>query len=64
MMSEYLQTEMVNKKLGIPIIVVVFVVALLAIYGLICGVECCEECRSLRRQRDEYEEVPDESMTV
>ena len=59
MMSEFLETEMVNKKVGIPIIIVVFAVSLLAIYGLICGVECCEECRSLRSQREEYEEVPE-----
>jgi hypothetical protein len=61
MMSEYLQTEMINNKVGVPIIIVVFVVGLLAIYGLICGVECREGCRSLRRQRDDYEEVPESS---
>ena len=44
--------------LEIPLVLVAFVVVLLAIYGLICGIECCEECKSLRRQQEEYEQVP------
>ena len=49
--------SLVYKKFEIPIVVVVFIIALFLMYGLICGVECCEECRSLRRQQ--YEQVPE-----
>jgi hypothetical protein len=50
-----------GKKWEIPVIFAVFVAALLIMYGLICGIECCEECKSLRRrQRQQYERVPEE----
>jgi len=51
---------LVAKNLEIPLVVLVFVVVLLALYGLICGVECCQECRHLRQ----YEQVPDETTTM
>jgi len=48
------------KNLEIPLVVLVFVVVLLALYGLICGVECCQECRHLRQQQEpQYEQVPE-----
>ena len=51
-----------GTKFGFPsVIFFIFIVGLLALYFLICGVECCEECRSLRRLRDdEYEELQEQ----
>jgi len=49
------------KNIEIPIVVLLFVVALLGLYSLICGVECCQECRHLRRK---YQRLPEPETTT
>lgn len=44
------------KNIEIPLIVLIFVLILVGIYCLIMSLECCEYCKSQRRQQ-QYEEV-------
>ena len=54
---------LIFKNLEIPFVVLLFAVFLIALYGTICGVECCQECRHLRREQ-EYEHVPESTTTM
>ena len=56
-----------TKNLEIPLVLFAFVVVLLALYVLICGVECCQEFRHLRLLKEEqqrYERVPENRNTA
>ena len=55
------------KNLEIPLVLFAFIVVLLALYVLICGVECCQECRHLRLLKEgqqRYERVRDTQNTA
>lgn len=43
------------KNIEVPLIVLIFVLILVGIYMLIMGLECCDYCKS--RKRQQYEEV-------
>lgn len=53
------------KNVEIPLVLFVAIVVLLALYGLICGVECCQEFRHLHLLKEEqhYDRVPETTGT-